>query len=83
MALTSAPLGVLTAGWLVDLAGLRVPMLCFALVYLVLIAVSWGRPGLRAMDEPVDGGTARAAEADEKPVLHTGPDTPNEEVATR
>ncbi len=83
MALTSAPLGVLTAGWLVDLAGLRVPMLCFALVYLVLIAVSWGRPGLRAMDEPVDGGTARAGEADEKPVLHTGPDTPNEEVATR
>ncbi|GAA2265710.1 macrolide resistance MFS transporter Mrx(A) [Streptomyces amakusaensis] len=51
MALTSAPLGVLTAGWLVDLSGLRVPMLCFSLVYLVLIAVSWRWPSLRAMDE--------------------------------
>jgi len=65
MALTSAPLGVLTAGWLVDLAGLRVPMLCFALVYLVLIAASWRRPALKDMDvRPAADGPGAAEEAD-------------------
>ncbi|KOV97335.1 MFS transporter [Streptomyces sp. NRRL B-3648] len=72
MALTSAPLGVLTAGWLVDLAGLRGPMLCFSLVYLVLIAVSWRWPALRAMDERPgtdDAGDEAAPGADPGPRL--------------
>lgn len=77
MALTSAPLGVLTAGWLVDLAGLRVPMLCFSLVYLVLIAVSWRWPALRAMDErPGTGDPA------DKPAPDTDPGTRLDEGAS-
>ncbi|WP_158575905.1 MFS transporter [Streptomyces corynorhini] len=75
MALTSAPLGVLSAGLLVDLAGLRVPMLCFSLVYLVLIAVSWRWPSLRAMDERpgADDGRDQPAVPEQGPA--TAPDT--------
>ncbi|MFD8817672.1 MFS transporter [Streptomyces sp. NPDC059627] len=78
MALTSAPLGVLTAGWLVDVAGLRGPMLCFSLVYLVLIAVSWRRPALYAMDErPADtSGATPAADRLTPPDPATGRPAP-------
>jgi predicted MFS family arabinose efflux permease len=86
MALTSAPLGVLTAGWLVDVAGLHGPMLCFSLVYLVLIAVSWRRPALHAMDErPADpsGDTPAATDRDTAPDPTADPSEPGNEARVR
>ncbi|MFC6091742.1 MFS transporter [Saccharothrix lopnurensis] len=83
MALTAAPIGVLTAGWLVDLAGLRVPMLCFALVYLVLIAVSWRSPGLRAMDERPGAGGDRDGPAAPEQGARIAPDADPEPTSGR
>ncbi|MBX7550185.1 MFS transporter [Streptomyces sp. tea 10] len=86
MALTSAPLGVLTAGWLVDVAGLHGPMLGFSLVYLVLIAVSWRRPALHAMDErPADpsGDTPAATDRATAPDPAADPSEPGNEARVR
>ncbi|MEV8032182.1 MFS transporter [Streptomyces sp. NPDC002742] len=56
VAMTAAPLGILSAGWAVDLAGLRIAMACFGCAYVVLILVSLRSLALKDMDAPVGSG---------------------------
>jgi len=51
--LVAAPLGMLTAGFVVETAGIRTAVVAIASVYLLLIAVFVAHPAVSAMDRPV------------------------------
>ncbi|MBW4718328.1 MFS transporter [Saccharothrix obliqua] len=51
VAFASVPLGVLSAGWSVELVGLRYSLLGFAVVYLALVVVALRLKSLRELDE--------------------------------
>ncbi|MER5883638.1 MFS transporter [Streptomyces sp. NPDC001941] len=64
-AMSAAPLGILVAGWSVDLAGLRTTLIAFGCAYLVLIAVSSRLSALKDMDKGPDAADAAPAPAKE------------------
>lgn len=51
VAMSAAPLGILIAGWSVDIAGLRTTLIAFGSAYLVLVVVSTRIAALREMDK--------------------------------
>ncbi|MGW7362884.1 MFS transporter [Streptomyces sp. NPDC054841] len=65
-AMSAAPLGILVAGWSVDLAGLRNTLIGFGCAYLVLVLISSRLAALKDMDNP-----PASSAAPETPVKET------------